>query len=128
MIEAFKTKLVIVFLVAKDMISTNGYHILWKNYGGILTHSWFTTFKCYEDPFNGSHKARSLISSTQDIGETKKLGNELITCDRSFVLSSDVKNFIKKKANELWKNHAKNPIIVRMWLWGTPILKTKFIP
>ncbi len=32
----------------------------------------------------------------------KTLRNELITCDRSFVLSSDVENFIKKKANELW--------------------------
>jgi hypothetical protein len=29
------------------------------------------------------------------------LKNELITCDRSFVLLANMENFIKKKANEL---------------------------
>jgi hypothetical protein len=43
------------------------------------------------------------------------LNNELVICD-IFVLPFDVRNLAKKKANELWHKHPKDPISVRMWV------------
>jgi hypothetical protein len=45
----------------------------------------------------------------------KALNSELVTCD-TFVLPSDVRNFAKKRVNELWQKHPKDPINVRMWV------------
>jgi hypothetical protein len=43
------------------------------------------------------------------------LRNEPTTCD-TFVLPSDVQNLAKKRANELWRKHQKDPINVKMWV------------
>jgi len=45
----------------------------------------------------------------------KSLNNECVIHD-TFVLPSDVRNLAKKKANELWHKHPKDPINVRMWV------------
>jgi hypothetical protein len=43
----------------------------------------------------------------------KALNNEHVTLD-TFVLPFDIKNLAKKKVNELWQKHPKDPINVRM--------------
>jgi len=43
------------------------------------------------------------------------LNNELVTCD-TFVLPFDVRNLVKKKVDELWQKHPRDPINVRMWV------------
>jgi len=43
------------------------------------------------------------------------LKNETMTWN-TFVLMSNVRNLAKKKANEVWKKHRKDPINVRMWV------------
>jgi len=45
----------------------------------------------------------------------KSLNNERVIHD-TFVLPFDVRNLAKKKANELWHRHPKDPINVRMWV------------
>jgi hypothetical protein len=49
----------------------------------------------------------------------KALNNELMTCD-TFVLPCDVRNLAKKKVDELWHKHPKDPINVRMWVLENP--------
>jgi hypothetical protein len=43
----------------------------------------------------------------------KALNNEHVSHD-TFVLPSNIKNLAKKKTNELWQKHPKDPINVRM--------------
>jgi hypothetical protein len=45
----------------------------------------------------------------------KALRNELVIHD-IFVLPFDVKNLAKKKADELWQKHPKDPINIKMWV------------
>jgi hypothetical protein len=45
----------------------------------------------------------------------KALNNELVIHD-TFVFPSNVRNLTKKRADELWHKHPKDPIIVRMWV------------
>ncbi len=45
----------------------------------------------------------------------KALNNEPMIHD-TFVLSSDVRNLAKKRANELWHKQPKDPINFRMWV------------
>ncbi len=47
--------------------------------------------------------------------------NEPITCN-TFVLPSNVRNLAKKRVNELWQKHLKDPISVRMWVFKNPEL------
>jgi hypothetical protein len=51
----------------------------------------------------------------------KALNNEPMTCD-TFVLPFDVRNLVKKRANELWHKHPKDPINVKMWVMENPNL------
>jgi hypothetical protein len=51
----------------------------------------------------------------------KALNNELVSYD-TFVLPSDVRILTKKKTNELWQKHPKDPIRVRMWVLENPDL------
>jgi hypothetical protein len=44
--------------------------------------------------------------------------NEPITCD-TFVLPSNVRNLAKKRVDELWQKHPKDPISARMWVFET---------
>ncbi len=45
----------------------------------------------------------------------KALNNEPMTCD-IFVLPCGVRNLTKKRVDELWQKHPKDPINVRIWV------------
>jgi hypothetical protein len=49
----------------------------------------------------------------------KALNNEPVIRD-IFVLQCDVKNLAKKKVDELWQKHPKDPISVKMWVLENP--------
>jgi hypothetical protein len=49
------------------------------------------------------------------------LKNEHVTWD-TFVLPSYVRNLAKKRTNELWQKHCRDPISVRMWVLENPNL------
>jgi hypothetical protein len=49
----------------------------------------------------------------------KALKNKPITQD-TFVLPFDVKNLSRKRRNELWQKHPKDPMSVRMWVMENP--------
>ncbi len=56
----------------------------------------------------------------------KALRNELVICD-IFVLPFDVKNLAKKRADELWQKHLKNPINIKMWVMENPKLMFYYV-
>jgi len=45
----------------------------------------------------------------------KALQNVHVTRD-TFILHSNVKNLAKKRADELWQKHSKEPITIKMWV------------
>jgi hypothetical protein len=45
----------------------------------------------------------------------KKKHYEHVACD-TFVLPSDIRNVAKKRVDELWQKHPKDPISVKMWV------------
>ncbi len=45
----------------------------------------------------------------------KALNNKLVTHD-TFVFPSDERNLVKKRIDELWQKHPKDPINVEMWV------------
>ena len=46
--------------------------------------------------------------------------NNLPVTRDTFLLSSDVRNICRKRAEELWEKHASDPISVRMWVHENP--------
>jgi len=63
---------------------------------------------------------------TKQMLEKKACWNEPIIHD-TFVLPFDVKNLTKKKVNELWQKHLKNPINIKMWVTKNPKLVCYYV-
>jgi len=51
----------------------------------------------------------------------KVLKNEPITQD-TFVLASNVRNLSRKRVDDLWQKHPKDPMSVQMWVMENKIL------
>ncbi len=79
----------------------------------------FLTFGCMKAHLMGLIMQGLFFAqvTTHRKGHVKKkaLNNELMIYD-TFVLPYDVRNLTKKKINELWHKHPKDPISVRMWV------------
>ena len=66
----------------------------------------------------GLSPAQIMSQHKQDVRDMT-MNNQPVTHD-TFLLSSDVRNICKKRAQELWEKHASDPISVRMWVHENP--------